>query len=229
MFLLRCLKLLWIVPCSWIDALLIRKKPIEVRYAHMRSWSKRLMKAFHVQLQIHQEEALPQDVPLLFVGNHQSEFDMLIQMAAIDLPFSFISKVENQKTPYVGSWSKTLDVLFFDREDQGSGIHMIREATRRLKAGKRMLIYPEGTRSKGKKMQPMHPGSLQPAFLAKASIVALVVENSYDYKRVFMHKGCFHIHVLRSIPFEEYKPFKVDGITQKLQQEMQELLDHKLS
>ena len=47
MFFIRCLKLLWIVPCSWIDALLVRNKTMEVRSAHMRNWSKRLMKAFH--------------------------------------------------------------------------------------------------------------------------------------------------------------------------------------
>ena len=169
------------------------------------------------------------DAPILFVGNHQSEFDMLVQMAAIELPFSFISKMENQKTPYVGSWSKTLDVLFFDREDRASGIHMLREASRRLKAGKRMLIYPEGTRSKGSSMHPMQPGSLQPAFMAKAYIVPIVLENSYDYKHVFMHKGCFHIHILRPIPYEEYKPLKVEGITQRLQLDMQAILHHELS
>ncbi|MEG0273983.1 MAG: lysophospholipid acyltransferase family protein, partial [Longicatena sp.] len=115
MYLLRCLKLIWIVPGAWIGSILIRKKPMDERYAYLARWAKRLMDAFKIQIQIHQEEELPSEGPILFVGNHQSEFDMLIQMCAIKRPFTFISKVENEKTPFVGSWSKTLDVLFFDR------------------------------------------------------------------------------------------------------------------
>lgn len=225
MFILRCFKLLWIVPCSWIDACLVRKKDLDERYAHMRRWSKRLMRAFHVQLQIVQNTPLPEDAAILFVGNHQSELDMLIQMAAIPQTFSFISKMENKKTPYVGSWSKSLAVLFFDRNDRTSGIHMLREASRRLKSGSNMLIYPEGTRSKGGNMHPMQAGSLQPAFMAKAYIVPVVLENSYDYMQVFRHHGTFTIHILDAIPFAQYKPLKADGLVVQLQQQMQEILD----
>lgn len=229
MFVLRCFKLLWIFPGAWIHSILIRKKPLQERYAHLATWSKRLMCAFHVSVDIAQEEALPLDAPILFVGNHQSELDMLIQMSAIDVPFTFISKMENKKTPFVGSWSKTLDVLFFDRDDRTSGIHMLREASRRLKDGKNLLIYPEGTRSKGTVMHEMQAGSLQPAFMSKAYIVPIVLENSYRYMDILKHKGTFHIHILRPIPFVEYKPLKAEGLTLKLQEEMQAILDQKRS
>lgn len=225
MIILRCFHLLWIVPCSWMDAFLVRKKDFSIRYQHMARWSKRLMRAFHVQLEVEQYEELPQDAPILFVGNHQSEFDMLLQMVAIPIPFTFISKKENEKTPYVGSWSKTLEVLFFDRDDRNSGIHMLREASRRLKDQKNLLIYPEGTRAKGAQMLPMQAGSLQPAFMAKAYIVPIVLENSYDYLHVFRHAGVFRLHILHPIPFEEYKPLKAEGLVQQLQQEMQQVLD----
>ena len=187
MYVVRCIHLLWIVPFSWTDAFLVRKKPMSIRYAHFTKWAQRLFKAFKVTLEIDQESPLPCDQPILFVGNHQSELDMLIQMCAIQTPFSFVSKIENKKTPYVGSWSKTLDVLFFDRDDQGSGIHMLRESSRRLKNHKNMLIYPEGTRSKGKRMLEMQAGSLQPAFMAKAYVVPVVLENSYQYGPIAVH------------------------------------------
>ncbi|MEG0469653.1 MAG: lysophospholipid acyltransferase family protein [Longicatena sp.] len=225
MYLLRCLKLIWIVPGAWIGSILIRKKPMDERYAYLARWAKRLMDAFKIQIQIHQEEELPSEGPILFVGNHQSEFDMLIQMCAIKRPFTFISKVENEKTPFVGSWSKTLDVLFFDRNDRSSGIHMLREASRRLKDHKDLLIYPEGTRSKGNQMHEMQAGSLQPAFMSKAYIVPVVLENSYQYIDIAKHKGTFHIHILRPIPFEEYKPLKAEGLISKLQKEMQDVLN----
>lgn len=225
MFFLRCIQLLWLIPCSWVAAFVARKKALDVRYARIHRWSNHLLRAFHVQLKVIQQGNLPKNVPLLFVGNHQSEFDMLVQMAALSHPFSYISKMENKRMPFVGSWCKTLDVLFFDRNDRTSGIHMLREASRRLKSGKSMLIYPEGTRSKGGPMHPMHAGSLQPAFMSKAYVVPVILINSYDYYHVFRHKGTFVIHILEPIPYEKYKGLKAEGLAQHLQEQMQAILD----
>lgn len=225
MYILRSLYLLWLIPRSWVDAVLVRKKPFAVRYAHMQKWSVKLMRHYHVTLAVHQKEQLPKDQPILFVCNHQSEFDMLLQMAVIDLPFTFISKKENEKVPYVGSWSETLEVILFDREDRGSAIHMLREAARRLKAKDNLLIFPEGTRSKGGVMHPMQAGSIQPAFMAKACIVPIVLQNSYDYRNVMKHKGTFHIHILKPLYFEDYKSLKADGVIAQLQETMQRVLD----
>ncbi len=224
MFLIRSLCLLWLVPVSWIDAILVRKKPFEVRYQHMQKWADKLMKCYGVVLRVKQMEELPQNCPILFVSNHQSEFDMLLQMAAVDIPFTFISKKENEKIPYVGSWSKTLELIFFDREDRGSAIHMLREAARRLKNGDNLLIFPEGTRSKGGKMHPLQAGSLQPAFMSKACIVPIVLENSYDYKNVMMRKGAFTVHILKPLYYEDYKPLKAEGAAALLQEEMEKIL-----
>lgn len=134
MYILRSLYLLWLIPRSWIDAVLVRKKPFAQRYACMKKWSERLLSHYRVTLDVQFQEQLPKNLPILFVCNHQSEFDMLLQMAVLDLPFTFISKKENEKVPYVAAWSKTLEVILFDREDRGSAIHMLREAARRLKA-----------------------------------------------------------------------------------------------
>lgn len=225
MYMLRCIRLLWLIPRSWIDSRLIRKKPFSKRYDRMAHWSTKVMSAFKVELKVDQQEELPKDRPILFVSNHQSEFDMLMLIKGISQPFSFISKVENEKVPYVASWSKTLDVIFFDREDRSSGIHMLREAARRLKDQKNLLIFPEGTRSKGTKMHEMQAGSLQPAFMAKAYIVPVVLKNSYDYKNLVKHKQPCRMTIMRAIPFEEYKLLKAEGLVKVLQEQMQNELE----
>lgn len=225
MVILRSLYLLWLVPASWLSAFLVRRKPFEERYRCMRKWAKKLLRKFKVTCEVTQKAPLPSEGPILFVCNHQSEFDMLLQMAVIDVPFTFVSKKENETMPYVGSWSKSLEVIFFDREDRGSAIHMLREGARRLKEGKHLLIFPEGTRSKGATMHPMQAGSIQPAFMAKATIVPIVLVNSYDYMQVMMHKQSFTMHILKPLPYEEYKAMKADGCIALLQERMQKVLD----
>ena len=84
---------------------------------------------------------------LLFVSNHQSAFDMLLQMSIITTPFTFISKKENEKLPYVANWAKTLELIYFDREDRASAIHMLRESARQLKSGRNPVSYTHLCRS----------------------------------------------------------------------------------
>ena len=124
MFILGCLRMLYLVPASWLDAFLVRKKPFEERYAHMKKWSKRIIKAFHCRVCIDAQGAIPQEGPLLFVSNHQSAFDMLLQMSIITTPFTFISKKENEKLPYAVSYTH----LFLDPGKSGRNHYIKRKS-----------------------------------------------------------------------------------------------------
>lgn len=219
------LHLLWLIPVSWIGCFMVRNKSFEERFLHITIWCKRFFRLLHIQLDVDMEGELPKDGSILFVSNHQSFFDLLMLEIGIKEPFTFVSKAENKKIPYLSSLSKNLELIYFDREDQGSAVHMLRETSRRLKGGQNILIFPEGTRSKGTKMKQMQTGSIQPAFMAKCYIVPIVLCDSFDYKRILKQHGTFHMHIGKAIPFQEYKPFKTDGMIKQLQAQMQEQLD----
>ncbi len=204
---------------------MVRKKSFEERFLHIAKWCKRCFHLLHIKLDVEMEDALPSDGSILFVSNHQSFFDLFMLEIGIHVPFTFVSKAENKKIPYLSSLSKNLELIYFDREDQGSAVHMLRETTRRLKAGQNILIFPEGTRSKGTVMKQMQAGSIQPAFMAKCYIVPVVLCDSFDYKRLLKQHGTFHMHIGKAIPFEAYKPLKADGMIKQLQEQMQGELD----
>lgn len=217
--------LLWLIPVSWIGCFMVRNKSFEERFMQISKWCKRCFPLLHIKLDIQMDCELPKDGSILFVSNHQSFFDLLILESAIKTPFTFVSKAENKKIPFLSSLSKNLELIYFDREDQGSAVHMLRETTRRLKGGQNILIFPEGTRSKGTLMNQMHAGSIQPAFMAKCYIVPVVLCDSFDYKHLLKQHGTFHMHIGKAIPFQEYKPLKADGMIKQLQEQMQYQLD----
>ena len=76
-------------------------------------------------------------------------------------------------------------------------------------------------------MLELHAGSLQPAFMAKATIVPMVLKNSYDFKRVLLHGTAFEVTFLKARTYEEYRKEKADGLCAILQKEMQEALQKK--
>ena len=225
MNLLFCINLIWLVPCSWIACLVTRKKSFDERWMYLHRWCLRMFRFMHVRLEVEMVEPLREDISYQFVSNHQSFFDLFMLAGGLPVPFTFVSKKENQKVPYIASWSKNLELIYFDREDQSSAIHMLRETTRRLKSGQNVLIFPEGTRSADNHMNEMHAGSIQPAFMAKCAIVPIVLKNSYNYKHLLRTGTPFKMYIGKPIPFEEFKPFKADGMIDVLQKQMEAELE----
>ena len=170
-------------------------------------------------------ENIPKDEPVLYVGNHNSNFDTIIVYSMLPGLTGFVAKKEMEKIPLLHHWMKLLYCLFLDRKNIKEGLKTVLQGIEYIKNGISITIFPEGTRSKGGVMHPMQAGSMQPAFMAKACIVPIVLKNSYDYMDVMKHKGTFHIHILKPLYYEDYKPLKAEGVTVQLQEEMQRVLD----
>lgn len=169
----------WFLPFAWIDGIRVRNKSFDIRYKQLQKWSYRVIHALGLTLKVEGVDLLPQDEPFLLVSNHQGTLDPLILVAGCPLPMSFVSKTSNGKLPILGRWMKNIDVILFDRDRRESNIHMLREATRYLKDGRSLLIFPEGTRAMGPQMNEFKVGATQPAHLAKVKIVPVTLNNAY--------------------------------------------------
>ncbi len=142
-------------------------------------WAGRLIALTGSSFEIIGLENIPKDTAVLFAGNHQGNFDIPILLANIPIPIGFVAKTELQKLPMVSTWMRLLDCVFIDRKDMRQSLRAITEAIEILKSGQSMVIFPEGTRSKGMEMQPFKPGSLKMAARASAPIVPVTIIGSY--------------------------------------------------
>lgn len=174
---MKWLRTLLILPQSFIEAKRVRHKSLNQRYQKTQEWSKKLLKSLGYTLEVEMKEDINE--PVLLVSNHQSTFDPVMIIAGMNFPMTFVSKVENKKIPLISSWAKNLDLIYFDRSSREGNISMLRQATKMLKEKRSVLIFPEGTRSKSKHLNPFKSGSLQPAKLAQVPIVPVTLVNSY--------------------------------------------------
>lgn len=218
MYIIRLCVVIAILPVAWVATIRYRKLPFQERYAKIHRWSLRVFHLLHVPLHVTQKAPLPNDVPLFFVSNHQGTFDPLILVAGIQTPMTFVSKKENQRIPFISSFSKTLELIYFDREDTGSAVHMLRESARYLKRKQNLLIFPEGTRSKGKQMLPMKDGAIQPAYLGKAMIVPVTQVNTYDMWTAIRKREEIALVIHEPIPYENYRKIKREELCHQIQQ-----------
>lgn len=110
------------------------------------------------------EENVPKDQPVLFIGNHQGFFDVVISYSRMPNRTGYIAKKSFEKIPLLSSYMKRLYCLFLDRNDLKQGLKTILRAIDYVKGGVSIFIFPEGTRNKSGdelNLGPFHDGSFK--------------------------------------------------------------------
>lgn len=95
------------------------------------------------------------------VANHLSYLD--IPLLASQMPTNFVSKAEIAHWPVIGWLAQTVGVVFLRREDKRDLLRVSTEIERELEAGNGVVLFPEGTSSKGEVVLPFRPSLLAPA------------------------------------------------------------------
>lgn len=150
---------------------------------------------------------IPRDQAVLYVGNHRSYFDVIINYIYVIGITGFIAKIEFKKVPLLSTWMRNIRCLFLDRENIKAGLKTILDAIEQIKSGASVFIFPEGTRGHGDEMLPFKEGSLKIAEKLNCPIVPVAITNS---------DGIFEKQFPRIKPVNvviEYgKPFKANDL-----------------
>lgn len=210
------LKIALFIGPAYLSAFTSRRKDRDGRFITLKKWSNKIIKVLGYNLEVNGVENIPKDETVYFVSNHQGTIDPALIIASSPKTMSFISKAENAKLPLFGSWSKTIGVIHFDRTTREGNIYMLRESARQMKKGQSLLIFPEGTRSKCNKMNEFKVGSIQPAYLAKAAIVPVTLNNAYVLDLKDQHNKNLMITYGKPLRYEDYKNLSQQEITAKL-------------
>lgn len=142
-------------------------------------WANFVMKANGANVKVVGLENIPKDTAVLFVSNHQGNFDIPLLMSAIDVPKGFIAKKELEKIPGISMWMRYIRCIFMDRDNLRKSAQSIIEGVKTLKSGYSMVIFPEGTRSKGSEALEFKAGSFKLATKSKVPIVPITIDGSY--------------------------------------------------
>ena len=124
-------------------------------------------------------ENIPTDRSVLYIGNHQSYYDIIINYLYVPTPTGFISKNEVEKVPSLRVWMRYLRCLFMDRKDIKQSLSIILKAIDYIKEGISIFIFPEGTRAKDEdEILPFKAGSFKIATKSGCEIIPVSINNS---------------------------------------------------
>ena len=159
---------------------------------------------------IENREMLPQDVPLIFVSNHQSLYDIIgIIWFLRKFHPKFVSKQELAKgIPSVSYNLRHGGSVIIDRKDPKQAIPVIKKLAEYIELHHRSaVIFPEGTRSRtGVPKEFAQSGiKILCKYAPSAYVVPLTINNSWK----FVKYGFFPFGLGNRLTFTVHKPLAI--------------------
>jgi 1-acyl-sn-glycerol-3-phosphate acyltransferase len=109
----------------------------------------------------------------LIVANHSSWLDIVV-INSIQ-PSAFIAKAEIEKWPVVGLLVARSGTLFIERGKRHAVHKVLQDAIERLKQGRFVAVFPEGTTNDGKALLPFHGNMMEAAIRAEVPVQPLAI------------------------------------------------------
>lgn len=146
--------LLWLLvaPVAYFQA------PQRWRNFIFRNWAKTIVQVLGIKIRTN---AIVPATPFFLVSNHLSYLDIVVLASQIDCVF--IAKREVKSWPVFGLLSRSMDTIFIDRTRAADipRVNALIAAT--LQRGQNIVVFPEGTSTKGADVLPFKPSLLEPA------------------------------------------------------------------
>lgn len=161
------------------------------------------------------------EVPGLIISNHQSLFDIVAALGFYPVDFLFLSKKEVFDIPLIGLAMRKMGYISINRQNPRQAVKSLIEVKKKINENNRVLIYPEGTRSKDANViQPFKAGAFQVAKEGPFPIIPIVIYGTQKtrpmHSNVLLFPHRISVQCLPMIePDHELHPASASGLTEK--------------
>lgn len=169
---------------------------------------------------------IPEDEKLILYSNHQGKYDALGILLALDRPCGVLWEKRQARRIMSRQVGGLIGAVPIDLDDMRDKVAAIAEVTGRVKAGKNMLIFPEGGYTdNGNRLQEFNTGCFHCALRSKATIVPVVIYDSHKAMNSnSLRKVTTQVHFLPPIPFAAYGKLKKPELAEMVKARISEKL-----
>lgn len=178
---LLLLHLVLAVPVAW----LVQSRWTARRHVHgltldrwlVRWWTRTMLHVIGIRPRSF-GEPLPE--PVMFVANHVSWLD--IELLHSQRAVCFVAKAEIARWPLIGWLASHAGTIFHKRGSNESMLRVIERMTERLREGRTVAAFPEGSTGPVGQVRTFHARILQAALDAEAPVQPVALRYSRDGK-----------------------------------------------
>lgn len=158
---------------SWSFVRGLLTGPADEQHDMVEAWSRRCVQAAGVTPRLIGRDHILLDDPQIFFANHASISDICILGTVLPVEFKWLARKEIFRVPFIGWHIERTGHLKIDRGNRGEAMRLLQEAGRRIRGGKNVIVFPEGTRSPDGRLQPFKKGVFHLAVEAQVPIVPI--------------------------------------------------------
>lgn len=191
-----------------------------------RWWSKIVLTLAGVRIVVHNRELIADAEPHIFVANHVSWFD-IPAVASILKRGRFVSKAEVFRVPLFGQAMSAVGMVPIERQNRKAAFGAYSEATKRIRAGKSVVVFPEGSRGYEYALRPFKKGPFVFAIDAGVPVIPVLIHGT----RGVMGKGAFlvrpgrvNVHLLEPVSVKDMTYDDRDGLATEVRSRIAEAL-----
>ena len=167
-----------------------------------------MQKSGHIKTECFGAENLPAEGGYVMYPNHQGQYDTYGLVSAHEKPIGVVINRERSYSTFVSEVVDMINGKRMDIEDARHGLKIINEVAQEVAAGRRYVIFPEGTyeNKDPNDMLEFKPGCFKAAQKVGAPMVPVVLVNSHKpYNSRTLLPVKTQVHFLPPIYKEEYQ------------------------
>ena len=152
------------------------------RWQHFcaRMWSWMILKTSGIRVRVEGLENVDPNRTVVYCSNHASAMDIPILFVYLPLQFRFLAKRSLFHLPFLGWHLRRSGHVSVDRMRPHEAMKGFDRAAQKIREGRSVITFPEGTRSRGGDLLPFKAGSFYLAILAQAPIVPITLNGTRE-------------------------------------------------
>ena len=165
--------------CMLAALLRFKDKPGSPYDVLPRLWARALLVVAGVRVKVHNRERAGDGSPHIFLANHVSWYD--IPALGSFLPRAkFVAKAELFKIFVLGGAMRAVGMVPIERQNRKAAFGAYNEASRRIREGNSVIVFPEGSRGYEYPLRPFKKGPFVLAIDAGAPIVPVLIYGTHE-------------------------------------------------
>ncbi|WP_244237273.1 lysophospholipid acyltransferase family protein [Corallococcus llansteffanensis] len=175
----------------------------------LRLWGRSSLAAAGVQHEAFGLENVPEDGNVVFVCNHQSHFDAMVNFAHLRKHTRYVAKAELFKIPVFGRAMRRAGNIPVQRTGGADDKARLMEAVTAVRERVSVLFFAEGTRSPDGELKPFKKGAATLAIQAQVPVVPMAVSGT----RLILPKGGRAVRWGQRVALVVGRPVPTQGLT----------------
>lgn len=232
------IKVFFVVLFNFIYLTIFEKRKIEMLSENeqiyesrklLKKMSEKIIKSIQIKINIKyidekKYRALKKEDKIVVMANHESNFDIPVLVASMDIPVGFVAKQEMEKWPFYSYWMKKSGCIFLNRNNNRDGIKSIKEAIEKINKGYPTVIFPEGNRSEDGEIKCFKKGSFKIPIETKGVILPVTIDGTFEIQ----NKGSIKIKRGQEVFITIGEPIKVSELNEEILKKINIYVQNKI-